>query len=191
MDHMGMSGRQAEAGGAVPADRMTRRQALRRAALVGGALVYTTPAVTRLAGTPAFAVGTPPPEPPPPEPPPPDEDEKVHAISYVGLVFVCNGTMYKAKWEEGKGWVGPGNLPHCTNPDGWNGASSYPNPGSIGVSTTYVGGELHQVCFTLPDTCSFNSGAGGVVMGAGGDKTTQGFCVGPSISGRTACFTAP
>ena len=162
----------------------SRRDILRQAGIVSVAAVWATPIVQTIGAVPAFATGTPSPPPPSPPPPPPPP---FYGISYVGLIFSCNGIDYKAKWEEDvAGFTDPGATPFCTTPSGWDTRTKYPNTGAIGVSTSYIDGELYQVSFTLPSTCTWADGAG-VVKGA-----TE--CVEGGVSGGTPLtitFTAP
>lgn len=172
---------------------LTRRDALRRAAVIGGAVAYTAPAVQRLGMLSAHAVSPPPPPPPPPPP------STFTGVSYVGLVFTCDGQQYRAKWEEGGGWgdADGSNLPGCPAPGGWSSAPAYPSPAAIGVSTNYVDGELFSVTFTLPGapgTCHFESGAGVAKGGNPGNEQSGGFCVSGAVDptdDRRITFTAP
>jgi hypothetical protein len=177
---------------------MNRRDALRRVAVIGGAAVWTAPGVQRLGMLAAHAVSpppSPPPTSPPPSPPPTSPPvEEFAGISYIGLVFVCSGKTFRAKWEEGNGWgdIGGSNLPQCPEPSGWAGATVYPYPGAIGVSTTYISGELYQVTFTLPSTCTASTGSG-VAKGANPTKPqTGGYCVAGAVGSdpRVITFTA-
>lgn len=185
-------------------DKISRRDAMRRVALVGGAAVWAAPAVQRLGMVAAHAVSPPPsppptsPPPPPPPPPPtptPTPTPGKIAISYVGLVFTCDGQLYRAKWEGS--WVDVSSLgqfdslPGCPAPSGWTSAAAYANPGgTIQVSPTYDDGELLQVSFTLPEGCAFADGSG---VAKGGNPESTGYCVAGSTSngGRTITFVAP
>jgi hypothetical protein len=60
---------------------ISRRTLLRRGAIVGGALVWTTPVVQTLA-SPAVATGT-----------------QIGDLSYVAVLIRCNGAWYRMKWE--------------------------------------------------------------------------------------------
>lgn len=178
--------------GAGPA--MNRRDALRRVAVVGGAAVWAAPAVQRMGMLTAHAV-SPPPSPPPTSPPPTSPPPTFTGISYIGLVFVCNGTTYRAKWQTEGGWndAGGSNLPQCPEPSGWGSAPVYPNPGAIGVSTTYIEGELYQVTFTLPPTCTSSTGSGVAKGGNPTNPNSDGFCIAGVVGSdpRVITFTAP
>lgn len=186
-------------GGAAP---MNRRDALKRVAVVGGAAVWAAPGVQRLGMLAAHAVSpapspppSPPPTSPPPSPPPTSPPSTSFAgISYIGLVFVCNGTTYRAKWQAQGGWndIGGNNLPQCPTPTGWAGATVYPNAGAIGVSTVYIGGELYQVTFTLPMTCTASTGSGVAKGGNPNVPQTDGYCVAGVVGSdpRFITFTA-
>lgn len=179
------------AGGDGAAAPMNRRDALRRVAVVGGAAVWAAPAVQRMGMLSAHAV-SPPPSPPPPTSPPPTG---FTGVSYIGLVFVCNGTTYRAKWQAEGGWndVGGASLPQCPEPSGWSTAPVYPNVGAIGVSTTYIEGELYQVTFTLPPTCTSSTGSGVAKGGNPQNPNSDGFCIAGAVGSdpRIITFTAP
>ena len=181
-------------------EQLGRREALRRAAILGGSFVVAAPTVQRLAMGVGHATESAPP--PPPEEPPPPEDEPFTAISYIGLVFTCNGTTWRAKWEEGKGWISVvsvsgkwESLPQCPAPSSWSSATGLPGPshntvpdkGSISVSTNYIGSELKSVTFQLPSGCVFQ-GSSGLAKGGGGDT---GYCVSGAVDGTRITFTAP
>ena len=67
---------------------VSRRDMLRRSALVGGALVWTAPAVQTLAAPAFAAAGS----------DTPGEDQPEGAISYVIVFFKCGGTYYRVKY---------------------------------------------------------------------------------------------
>lgn len=177
---------------------MNRRQALYRAAVVGGALVWAAPSVQHLARGMAHAEVSPIDEGPPP-PPPPAPAPQYHGVSYVGFVFTCEGVLYKAKWERSADtFVDAGNLPHCTAPAGWGTAvklagpshKNVPGKGDILFATSFGDGELYSVTFTLPAGCSVSDGAG-VAMGGGGGRTDSGYCVGGTVTApNEITFTA-
>lgn len=79
---------------------VTRRELLRKGAVLGGALAWSIPTVQTIRMAPAFAAAT------------------SFAISYVAVVAECNGTFHRAKWEVTNGGLsGPesgGSLP-CEN----------------------------------------------------------------------------
>lgn len=176
---------------------LSRRRALQQAGVLAGAVVFAAPTVQRLALRPAAAVS-----PPPPPPPPPEDGGK--EISYVGLVFTCEGTTYRAKWEDG-GFtdvtsVGQwDSLPQCPPPAGWTTATglaggTVPNKGPIAVTPAYNSkGELVEITFALPDGCQFQDASGVAKGGAGteGPGATNGYCVSGTSTGQTITFTAP
>lgn len=95
---------------------ITRRDLLRKGAVLGGAVVWTTPVVQTLGMGRAFAQTASP--------------TGGQGISYIGInVSGCdvNGAPFFAKWEDGGGWEdSPGNAPSCADkdslPDGVNGS---------------------------------------------------------------------
>jgi hypothetical protein len=138
-----------------------RRELLRRGAALGAAMAVAAPVVQGLGRVPAFA------EPSPPPPPPPPPPTGYYGISFVGIVFTCDGVLYRAKWEEGKGWEEIGantQLPSCEEPAGWLTAAAYQQTGNIGVAPTYDGKDLINLVLTLPASCTAAEGAG-VVKG--------------------------
>jgi hypothetical protein len=176
---------------------LDRRTLLRRGAIVGAGMVWTAPTVQSFA-RPAFA-GT----------PVDDDVEDFKGISYVGVVFTCNATTYRAKFDVDTGWAdvqgstkgqwkadGHQGLPHCPKPAGWSTATGLTG-NTIGgeevlrADVTRVNGDVHQVRVTLlADACDFGDGQG-VAMGAGGDKTNQGYCeAAVLIDSHTIVFTA-
>jgi len=166
--------------------RITRRVAMQRAAVAGGALAFAVPVVQRLGQMTAGAVVS-------PVPPPPSSTPGFHGISYIAFVFRCNGTLFRLKWEEG----GDGfddfdgnNLPGCTEPNGWANATPYANHADVVVNETVIGGELFSVSFTVPVGCTITDGDG---VAKGANPNIQGFCVTGVVSNsnRTITFTAP
>lgn len=187
----------------VDSPRISRRKALERAAVAGGAFVAMTPAVQHIARGLAHAQVS----------PPPGRGDgggrgsgdgrgdggetTFHGISYAAFVFHCDTQQYKVKWENG-GFVEPGNLPHCEDPPSWDTAAGLPAPGydmvpekgAISVQSSYIDGELHSIAFTLPAGCTATGAAGGA-MSAGGSSTEQGYCASATVAGNTVTFTAP
>jgi hypothetical protein len=100
--------------------------------------------------------------------------------------------LYKVKWENG-GFVTPGNLPQCPDPTGWDAATPYPNTSAIGVSKVEPDGELYQITFTLPPTCTSSTGSGVAKGGNPTNPNSDGFCVPATIGSdpRIVTFTAP
>lgn len=68
---------------------LTRRELLKRGAVLGGALAWATPTIQVLGMRPAFAAATSP------------------AISFVELLVTWDGDCYRIKWEDGGGWTEP------------------------------------------------------------------------------------
>jgi hypothetical protein len=137
---------------------LARRDFLKRSAIVGG-MVWAAPLIQ---SAPAFASeGT------------PDVPGK-HAISYLAVVITCGADVYQVKYNAGGQVEYEGKVPWCDNPDGWQekrttNKAGLPPEGSFSPDTAYCWS------ITVPSTCTLV----GVAMGAGGDKTDQGFCVEP------------
>lgn len=197
-----------EQGGTVPSSTLSRREAMRRMAVIGGATAWAAPAVLRVGMTPALAVSPVPPPPPPTVPPPPPPVGTFTGISYVGLIFTCSGVTWRAKWEtDGTKWIDVTSvggtwegLPQCPAPAGWDTATGLPGPdfnavpnkpGVIQVSPTYVNGELYSVQFTLPDSCTFQDGSGVAKGGNPTNPDSGGFCASGDASGKVITYTAP
>ena len=91
---------------------ISRRDLLKRGAVLGGAVVWVTPVVQTLGMGRAFAQTA---------SPVPGQD-----ISYIGINVVCATESYFVKWEDGSGWEeSPGAAPLCAEkedlPEGVNG----------------------------------------------------------------------
>lgn len=158
-----------------PALGISRRDVLRRGAVVGGTLVWAAPAVQTISRSAlAQTNGTP-------------EPGDCHAISYLALVLT-NGQTFQFKIEAGGNIESevPMEAPHCGAPPGWN-------------ATGNIGGFPPGTTWDITDDCcwSVTVPAGytlvGVAMGAGGDHTEQGYCVQHSMvtNGLTYTFCAP
>lgn len=65
---------------------LTRRELLRKGAVLGGTLAWSIPTVQTFRMAPAFAAAT------------------SHAVSYVAFVLECDGKYYRAKYDVGGGW---------------------------------------------------------------------------------------
>lgn len=100
---------------------LTRREMLRRGAVLGGAVVWTTPVVQTLGMGRAFAQTASP--------------EGGKDISYIGINVDCGETKFFVKWEDGEGWENePGAAPSCAEKDQlYTGAS-----GSMGFGITLL-----------------------------------------------------
>lgn len=169
-----------------PSLGISRRDVLKRGAVVGGTLVWAAPAVQTISRAALAQDGG--------TPQPTDG-----AISYVALVLNCGtaGT-FRVKYETGDvdpndatvggAWVDPGETPQCPEPDGWDTATPA-NGGTLGI---VVSGTKAELCFDLSSTgCvvldgTAKGGAGILPPGA-----QNGFCEDGDISGTTICFTDP
>ena len=162
---------------------MNRREALRRALIVGGTMTVAAPAVQAVTAASAYAQVSPPPGP-------------MHAISFVAFTFVCNGTYYKAKWEAETGqWeqlgAGPNGLANCGQIDHWSTATPVTGPpynqtpmGPIQITTTPHPddpSEIGTATITLPAGCTFDDGSAAVKGGPVG-------CSNPLVSGQSVTF---
>lgn len=91
---------------------ISRRDLLRRGAVLGGAVIWTTPVVQTLGMGRAFAQTASP-------------VEGGKDVSYAVISWVCEGQTLKVKWEPGVGFSTQGALPDCGNIGG-SYASSVP-----------------------------------------------------------------
>ncbi|HEX2027144.1 MAG TPA: hypothetical protein VHF25_04015 [Nitriliruptorales bacterium] len=83
---------------------MTRRDAMRRMAVVGGSLVWAGPVVQHLGTIRAFAQASPVPPPPGPTPPPPAPTPGVEFPSNFQILVQCDdfgATIFGLKFDEG------------------------------------------------------------------------------------------
>ena len=101
---------------------ITRRDLLRKGAVLGGAVVWTTPVVQTLGMGRAFAQTA---------SPEPNGDKE---ISYIGINVICNGSAsdpgsYFVKWEDGTWESNAGAAPSCAEkdelPDGVDGSNGW------------------------------------------------------------------
>jgi hypothetical protein len=92
---------------------LTRRDLLRRGAVLGGAVIWTTPVVQTLGMGRAFAQTASP-------------IEGGKDVSYAVISWECGGSTLKVKWEPGVGFSTQGALPDCGNVGG-SYASSVPS----------------------------------------------------------------
>lgn len=172
-----------------PALGISRRDLLKRGAVVGGTLVWAAPAVQTISRSAlAQSPGTPPP------------DEPVDgAISYVALVLNCGGALVRVKYETGDadasdatvggGWVDPGETPQCPEPDDWDAAEK--RLGSeFGIVVT---GTKAHLCFDLSASgCSVLDGTAKGRAGILPPGAQNGFCVDEeAVDATTVCFTDP
>lgn len=154
----------------------TRRDMLKRGAVVGSAAVWMSPAlqiigVGRHAAQAASA--------PPPPPPPPPSGGTGKGISFVAFRFVCGGTTYFVKLEGGT-------LSRCEGPNSGencgvntSNATSGCGLGLFTSTNTYTDGEPTRVVVTL------NCPGGTFVQAMG--KAGQN-CFAASVSGNVATF---
>lgn len=159
-----------------PTGGMTRRTFVTRSAVVGG-MVWAAPAISTL-GSRAFAEtnGTP---------------RDCHAISYLALVIdTDDGRRFQFKQNKSGACEHGGEVPQCPDPSGWQKQPSS-NLNGCGVFTVDT---TDDCCWTvtIPGDITVKSIAG-IAMGAGGDKTQQGYCVEADIqAGRSSYqFCAP
>jgi hypothetical protein len=133
---------------------LTRREALRRGAIIGGSLLWTTPALQTIRMSHAHA-----------QRPSPPRD--VHDISYIAMNVTCNGSPFFIKWEAGGGFEDdPGAAPHCESLFTPTGTKA--DGAALGFTAT---GPAPNGCVTIgvPAGCTINSA---VVFG-GGDCCAQ------------------
>lgn len=172
----------------------SRREAIRRAAVLGGTMVWAAPAIQQVGMRAAAAVSPPPPPPPP---------SNFYGISFVAFVFKCGSTYYKAKydaeagsWEDVESRNNDKGLANCAQIDRWTEASPLPSPynappgkGPIDASPVVVDGEVYEVTFTMPTGCSFRDGSA-VVKGGASTGDDNG-CSYPQVQdSQTFTFTA-
>jgi hypothetical protein len=149
-----------------------RRTFIKRSAVLGG-MVWAAPAISTLGSRAFAATGTP---------------RNCHAISYLAIV-VTNGQTYQFKLQA-DGSVetsNPMEAPQCDDPTGWNDPA---NIGGFPAGTTWDTSDECCWSVTLPPGYTLT----GVAMGAGGDSTTQGYCIdNPTITngGQKYTFCAP
>jgi hypothetical protein len=72
---------------------LTRRELLRKGAVLGGALAWSIPTIQTFRMAPAFAAAT------------------SFAISYMAMVIQCGDKYYQVKYDVGEGWSENGSLP--------------------------------------------------------------------------------
>lgn len=113
---------------------ITRRDLLRRGAVLGGAVVWATPVVQTLGMGRAFAQTASPCSP---------------GVSFIAMCVVCNGQSYIIKWEAPGGWDTPD--PVC-NTDRDHCPSATPALGSdLGFTVDPIGAGCFRV--NVPSTC--------------------------------------
>jgi hypothetical protein len=160
---------------AIEGSTSDRRTFIKRSAVLGG-MVWAAPAISTL-GSRAFAEtqGTP---------------RDCHAISYLAVVIDTSAGRYQFKWNKGGPCEDTGETAQCTPPDGWQNPLTT-NTGGCGVFTV---DDADECCWivNIPTGITVTKIVG-VAMGAGGDKTTQGYCVDATYTngGNQYRFCAP
>ena len=115
---------------------VTRRDLLRRGAVLGGAVVWMTPVVQTIGMSRAFAQTASP-------------DPCTPAISYVAMNVTCGGTDYFIKWEDG-GWESdPKETPGCN----FTPVGDMVKGSDLGFSASASGGN---VTITPGELCTVN-----------------------------------
>jgi hypothetical protein len=196
-------------------DPIGRREALRRAAIVGGAVVWAAPLVN-MVGTAGATIVSPPPGPDPTPPPhgtttttaggtttttkpgptttttTTKPKTKCWDLKCCALSFKKDSKKYRAKWAGS--WVGTStSLSGCSHPSGWSYANTYSDTWKINVAKNYVDGKLYQVTFTLPSGYTFSNG-GGVASAKDSTKYNSWACVNGIVdpgNSKRITFTAP
>ena len=158
---------------------ISRREALKRGAVAGGAVLWVTPIVQNVAISAAGAAG------PSPQPGP--------AVSFIAFRFTCGGTSYFVKHEgftlldQDGTCIGSVNNPNqnsCGVDDA--GAASGCNTGLYTVVTSFSNGEATLVTVTLNANCT-----GQIDQAQAKCGDAHGGCHPAQILdlGRTAVFT--
>lgn len=125
---------------------ITRRDLLRRGAVLGGAVVWTTPVVQTLGMGRAFAQTA-----------SPVDNGGGKDVSYAAVSWVCDGQTLKVKWEPGKGFSTQGALPDCGNIGG-----SYASSVPAGLSIQIDPSNPACILVNVPDESAFGCTAGPV-----------------------------
>lgn len=174
-----------------PALGISRRDLMKRGAVVGGGLVWATPVVqTASRRAMAQADGT----------PPPDGHVEGGAISSVALVLDCPDGRVRVKYDVDEGGAGgswetqPGGngVPQCPDPAGWDVATDA-DGAALGIA---VRGPDRQrrVCFDLSGTaCTFVAGVAEGQPGVPSPGPHDGFCEteDPGHDTTAVCFSDP
>jgi hypothetical protein len=163
---------------------ITRRDLLRRGAVLGGAVVWATPVVQTLGMGRAFAQTASPVE----------NGGGGKDVSYAAISWECGGQLFKVKWEPDSGFSTKGALPDCGNIGG-SYASSVPAGLAVQINTS------NPACIVVdvPGEDAFNCTAGAVTnvkawVKAGSSSSSLEPCHPTSlslgVSGQTACSSA-
>lgn len=160
---------------------ITRRDLLRRGAVLGGAVVWSTPVVQTLGMGRAFAQTA---------SPTGDKD-----VSYAVISWECDGAVKKVKWEPGVGFSTQGALPDCGNIGGTY-ASSVPT----GLTVEIDPNNSTCILVDVPAASAFGcSGTVANVKGwvkAGSSASSLDPCAGTNLNlnqnNQSACsFSSP
>jgi hypothetical protein len=158
------------------ASGLDRRTFIKRSAIVGG-MVWAAPAISTL-GSRAFALenGT---------------GRDCHAISYLALVIETTSGIYQFKVQKNGTCEPGGETAQCTPPEGWQ---KVPSTNLNGCTAGFVTDTSDDCCWlvTIPESLTVVKIVG-VAMGAGGDKTEQGYCLQATYTngGKVYQFCAP
>jgi hypothetical protein len=167
---------------------LDRRTMIRRTALVGGSLVWATPAVQSLGGSALANTAT--------GSPPPDKDG--NAPSNVVLLLLCEGVYYQIKFDAGSAAPSCGPKEDPPLPVGarerWNDLTSgYEIVDGCPPGVTGSSSDVNQpICVSLGD-CElvmwgvFDGGGSTQVFFTNIDTIPTGFSV--SQEGSTICFS--
>ena len=129
---------------------ITRRDLLRRGAVLGGAVVWTTPVVQTLGMGRAFAQTASP------------VDGGGKDVSYAVISWKCGEETLKVKWEPGTGFSTQGSLPDCGNVGGTF-AASVP----AGLSVAVDPSNPSCILVDVPAEGAFNCTSGAVTAVTG------------------------
>lgn len=117
-------------------DGVTRRELLRKGAVLGGALAWSIPTVQTIGMAPAFAAAT------------------SFAVSYIAVVIQCGEKYYQAKYDVGQGWSEGGALPCGTDEPNQQWPNHVYSPLSEikplpEPSLTHLGDDLYKYTFNF------------------------------------------
>lgn len=173
-----------------PALGISRRNLMKRGAVVGGGLVWATPVVQTVnRRAMAQADGT----------PPPDGRIEGGAISFVALVLDCPDGYARVKYnvdeDDAGSWEtqpGRNGVPQCPDPAGWDAATDA--DGAVLGITVSGGNQQGRVCFDLSATaCTFVAGVTKGKAGVLPPGSRDGFCEteDPAHDTTVVCFSDP
>lgn len=154
---------------------VSRRDALKKGAIAGGAVLWVSPFVQNIGISKAGATHTSP-------------HSSLKDISFIAFLFVCGTTRYGVKLEfNGSGGYSCGNLPapwSQGNDCGVANTGTEPS-GCDRISVEVLSSNLVRVTLTTAG-CSFVPGQ--AFSKCGSDSSTNTVCVPGTISGNTATF---